>query len=114
MSVAASLSFCISSRLPLAYHSRVASTAASATDCQQGSCVEPPSIRDTTTDYFLSNTTTTLPCLLFNSLAGSFAANHPWETRCTWEIVDSWHEFDTYNPDPDPTCHSAGLLAITL
>jgi hypothetical protein len=21
-----------------------------------------------------------------------------------------WHEFDKYNPDPDPTCHS-GLLA---
>ena len=49
--------------------------------------VVPPSIRDTTTAYFLSNTT--VPYLLLNSLAGSFAANYPWETRCSWEIVDS-------------------------
>ena len=74
--------------------------------------VVPPSIRDTTTAYFLSNIS--VPCLLLNSLAGSFAANYPWETRCSWEIGDSWHEFDKYNPDPDPTCHSSGLLAITL
>jgi hypothetical protein len=74
--------------------------------------VVPPSIRDTTTAYFLSNIA--VPCLLLNSLAGSFAANYPWETRCSWEIGDSWHEFDKYNPDPDPTCHSSGLLAITL
>jgi hypothetical protein len=48
------------------------------------------------------------------SLVGSFTANHPWETRCSREIDDSWHEFDNNNPDPGPTCRFAGLTAITL
>jgi len=96
VSAAASLSFCISSRLPLAYHSRVASARSHLPPIDNKGLASRLCLSETQQLPTSSRTTTALHCaLLLTFLDGSFAANDPWETRCNWEIVDSMNSTNT-------------------